>query len=616
MVKQKNKNSRVRNTKVKWNRRLSVGFLSIAVFSNIAIATECKSANECIALIPEVEGKAWGPGKVDYAVRDKLKSFGRDALLQLAKLTGEDDPNRRAVADSLIAKIRDLNEDDFVIIHKVIQNNIELDGDGGWSYGALGYVGGDKAGKYLVSELKRVQSASNQIGTAFSRLGVEGIPYLIEGLRCFESCGEKDFWGFNEVFRNYQKRTKVTDDVSARRLFQVASNEKVDLKARTTAMSVIGYITENPQIAKKIYQYADENNEFSASVLISLQNMKSPLGAGLLVKRLSREKDEYSTFNSNLMVFRDLSEMGQAANSVGGDVMAYLNSESWEDRIHSAVTLGYIGYNQAVPELLKLVSNEVDWQQAYAAIKALHLLAENSTVPHIEKVANTHWYKPLREYAQKVVASIKANKDHKSKYHPNNFAFDFLDYQQLREENHTCDKTDYAMVSETVEAKQYGGREKKLESFQYKNPMCSSDEYGDYYKDYCTSPKSFVIPSLAVKFGEKWLTGDNRGEWGGELIVFEDGKATKTLLNENIEDVYVIDEYAYVITGLAHLSSNNGLIYRLELTDTGYYIEPFYRLPGAPRTSWKISNDSVLINTVSGAVIFNPDIGLSMASCK
>lgn len=601
---------------MKWNWLLSVGVLCVAIAGNMANATECKTVDECIALIPEIEGKAWGAGKVDDAVRDKLKSFGRDALLQLAKLTGEDDPNRRKVADSLIADIKELNANDFAIIQRVIQNNIELNGGGGWSYGALGYVGGDKAGKYLVSELKRVQSASNQIGTAFNRLGMDGIPYLIDGLRCFESCGEKDFWGFNEVFRNYQKWTKVTDDESAMRLFQIASSEKVDLKARTTAMSVIGYITENPQIANLIHQYAEMNIEFSGSALMSLQNMKSPLGAGLLVKRLSREKDESSIFNSNLMVFKDLSEMGQAANNVGGDVMAYLNSASWEDRIHSSVTLGYIGYHQAVPELLKLISDEVDWQQAYSAIKALHLLADNSTVPHIEKVANTYWYKPLREYAQRVVASIKANKDNKSEYHPNNFAFDFLDYQQLREENHTCDKTDYAMVSEPVEAKQYGGREKKLESFQYKNPMCFSDEYGDYFKDYCSSPESFVVPSLAVKFGEKWLTGDNRGEWGGELVAFAEGEAIETLLNENIEDVYVLGKYAYVITGLAHMLSNNGLIYRLELTDTGYYIEPFYRLPGAPRTSWKISDDSVLINTVSGAVIFNPDIGLSMASCK
>lgn len=601
---------------MKWNRLINTTLLCLLTTINFAEAAECKSVEECISMIPEIEGKAYGSGEIDDAVRDKLKSFGREALLPLAKLTGEDDPNRRKVADSLIADIKDLNANDFATVQRVIHNNIKLNGGGGWSYGALGYVGGDDAGKYLVSELKRVQTASNQIGTAFNRLGLDGIPYLIEGLRCFDSCSEEEFRGFREVFYNYQRWTKVSNDKYAMQLFNLATNENLNLHARHTALSVIGYITENTQIANQIHQYAEKNIEFSGSALMSLQNMKSPLGAGLLIRRLSREKDESSIFNSNLMVFRDLSEMGEAANSVGGDVMAYLNSESWEDRIHSAVTLGYIGYHQAVPELLKLISNEVDWKQAYAAIKALYLLADNSTVPQIEKVANTHWYKPLREYAQKVVVSIKANKDYKSEYHPNNFAFDFLDYQQLREENHTCDKTDYAMVSEPIEAKLYGGREKKLESFQYKNPMCSREKYGDYYNDYCSSPESFVVPSLAVRFGEKWLTGDNRGEWGGELVSFANSESPETLLNENIEDVYVLGEYAYVITGLAHMSSNNGLIYRLEDTEDGYNIKPFYRLPGAPRTSWKINSESVLINTVSGSVIFHPQSGLEMANCN
>ena len=260
---------------MKWNWCLSLSFLCVAAFSNIAKTNECKSVDECIALIPEIEGKAWGSGKVDDVVRDKLQSFGRDALLPLAKLTGEDDPNRRAVADSLIANIKELNANDFDIIQRVIQNNIELDGDGGSSYGALGYVGGDKAGHYLVSELKRVRSASNQIGTAFNRLGLDGIPYLIEGLRCTELCSEEEFYGFINVFYNYQRWTKISDDKSAQQLFDIATNEKINIHARQTALSVIGYISNAPQIAKQIHQYAEKNIEFSNSALMSLRNMKS-----------------------------------------------------------------------------------------------------------------------------------------------------------------------------------------------------------------------------------------------------------------------------------------------------------------------------------------------------
>jgi len=601
---------------MKWNWAFKTGLFLIAITSSFANATECKSVDECITLIPEIEGKASGVGKVDDSVRNKLKSFGRDALIPLSQLTAEDDPNRRAVADSLIASIKNLNEDDFAVIHKVILNNIKFDGDGGWSYGALGYVGGGRAGRYLVSELKRVQSASNQIGTAFNRLGLEGVPFLIEGLRCFESCNEKEFRGFSEVFSNYQRWSKISDDDSARQLLGVASNEKVNLHARTTAMSVIGYITKDADIAKLIYKYADKHVEFAGSVLMSLQNMKSPLAAGLLVGRLSHDRDESSIFNSNLMVFRDLSEMEGSANKIGPQIMIYLNSNSWEDRIHAALTLGYIGYSQATPELLKLTRNEVDWQQAYAATKALNLLGDKSSIPHLKQLANTHWYKPLRDYALKAAESLKTGNALESKKHRNNFAFDFFDYQQLKQSKHVCDESDYRKLTEPEESKRYSTKESKLNSLQYKDPQCFDNDYKNSYGEYCSSEESVIFPSLAAKYGDTWLTGTNRGEWGGELVAFSSEQNAQRLLNENIEDVYVLGEHAYIITGLAHMSSNNGIIYKLTGNGSSFDIEEFYRLPGAPRTSWKVNAESVLINTVSGAVIFKPEQGLSMASCK
>ncbi|MDK9684373.1 HEAT repeat domain-containing protein [Pseudoalteromonas shioyasakiensis] len=606
-------------------RDLYIGFIKISLLiSSLILASSlrasddtcCNTIESCIALIPAIEGKARGAGKVDDAVRDKLKSFGRDALLPLAKLTGEDNPNRRKVADSLIADIKDLNVNDFSIIQHVIQNNIELNGGGGWSYGALGYVGGDNAGKYLVSELKRVQSASNQIGTAFNRLGVEGIPYLIEGLRCYGYCSEEEFRGFSEVFYNYQRWTKISDDKFALQLFSLATNEKINLHARHTALTVIGYLTESPLIAKQIHQYAEKNIEFSGSALMSLQNMKSSLATEMLVNQLTNEKNKSIFQDRNFMVFNDLSELGTAGKNAGGRVMQFLNSEHWEDRINASLTLGYIGYFQAIPELRKQLSNPSDWQQVYAAVKALRLLSDKTTLVDLERVATNHWFKPLREYAEKAVVAIKMGKEYDSISKNQNLASDFFDYQQLGEENHTCDITDYPKVSESVETKQYNDKDNKLAFFQYKDPMCSNKEFYQFYSDYCSSDESILVPAIAAKYGENWLIGDNRGEWGGELVVFQSGRLTDTLLTENIEDVYVVGEFAYVITGLAHMSLNNGLIYKLQKTNAGYFIQPFYRLPGAPRTSWKISDDSILINTVSGAVIFNPSDGLKMANCK
>lgn len=599
---------------MKW--KIKIGLLLLTFKVSLVLADSCNTVHECISLIPDIEGKASGTGTVEKSVREKLESFGRDALIPLSKLTGEDDPNRRLVADSLIARIKDLNSNDYEVIHQVIQNNIELDGDGGWSYGALGYVGGEKSGKFLVSELKRVQSASNQIGTAFHRLGIKGLPFLIDGLRCYDSCNEKDFRGYHEAFSRYKRWTKLSHAESARQLFSIAADNRIDFHVRITAMSMIGYITEDVSLAEQIYKYIEKNSEFAGAALISLQNMKSPRAAVILASRLKTTKDESSFFDSNLMVFRDIAEMGDAAIDVGPQIMPYLDSTYWQDKVYAAITLGHIGYKLAIPELLQLSTNQTDWQQSYAAVKAFHLLKDKSVIPYIEKISHTHWYEPLREYAKSVVVSLKQGEIQEAKTEQGNFAFEFFDLHQLRKENHVCDLSDYKKVDEPKEQKEYSTRDSKLDNFQYRNPMCLMGDYQEYYGDYCSSEQSIIYPSVAVQFKNKWLTGDNRGEWGGELVAFQGDKILSSLITKNIEDIYVIGEYAYVTSGLAHLSSNNGLIYRIKENNAAFEVEPFVRLPGAPRSSWKIKDDYILINTVSGAVIFNPDSGLEMAVCK
>jgi len=609
---------------MKWNLIFKIGLLLVLITVNNVNASECSSIEECIALIPATEGKSYGSsGEVDDSVRRRLQSFGRDALIPLSKLTNESNHNRRAVADYLISRIKELNEDDFVTIHKVIENNIKFDG-GNWSYGALGYVGGEAAGKYLISELKKVQSGGNQIGTAFSRLGLKGLPFLIEGLRCFNSCKVDELRGFVQVFSNFQYGEKISDDESARELFSIAKNQRIDMHARQIAMGVIGYITYNPQLAHKINNYAESYPDFSDAALSSLNNMKSPLAARILVDRLSFDRDEsvfsnpreYSPLDHNRSIFYDLSKIGSKASNLGSEIMPYLKSTLWEDQIYSAITLGYVGYSQAIPQLLKLLSNKEDWQQTYAAIKALHMLGNKETIPDIEIIAKSHWYTPLREYAKNIVVSMKTHepseKLHINKHRPHNF----FDYEYLRQEDHRCDKSDYTEVLEPVEFKQYRKSSEKVNEFKYQNPQCRNEEYRKYYRDYCNNRRSLVFPDFIAKYDQRWLVGDDRGEWGGELMLFEKDKAPQPLLNENIENVYVIGEYAYVISGLAHLSSNSGLIFRVEKVESGYSIQPFYRLPGAPRISWKINGDSLLINTESGAVIFNPHNGLKMASCS
>lgn len=127
---------------------------------------------------------------------------------------------------------------------------------------------------------------------------------------------------------------------------------------------------------------------------------------------------------------------------------------------------------------------------------------------------------------------------------------------------------------------------------------------------FCVSAESTVKPDVAAKVGDSWLTGTNRGEWGGEMMALYQDGSTELILNENIEDIYSYGATGYVPVGLAHLGMNNGVLYRATEIGKGFAVEPIYRLPGAPMSSWKINPQEILINTYSGPVIFNPATGL------
>ena len=160
--------------------------------------------------------------------------------------------------------------------------------------------------------------------------------------------------------------------------------------------------------------------------------------------------------------------------------------------------------------------------------------------------------------------------------------------------------------------KLYKDAETSLDQFKYRDPRCATLDPEVHPKqafDYCKASVSELRPAFAAKFGDTWLTGMSRRGSFGELMAFADQQEPQRLLDQWVQDAYVIDGAVYVLTG------GRGEVQKLQQTKEGYRVEPFYLLPNTPISSWKISDDSVLINTSAGAVIFNPESGLQMTNC-
>ena len=581
-------------------RALFVILLGLAASMSHALdqASPCTTVEACIALIPEKDVPSYSNGEADEAVKAQLRAFGRDALEPLAKLSAHPNSNKRQLADTLIADIKDIRQSDFELVRQVIQNNVKLDGSGGWAYRLLGRMGGDQAAAFLVSELLREGKGGNQIVFALVTIGQPAIPHLLNAIACKKNCNPESYAGFQEVFDDLHQ-LEISDQPSALALLALAKNNAIHPDLRKLALGWVGYITaESAPVEAELIRMVKANPELSEHVLTSLKVLKSAYAADLLVAKLAQGEGLYREW-----ILRDIGHLGHTAKHVGADVEYYSNAEDWDTRASAARTLGFIGYQKAAPRLQTMLRNDQDWLQVHAAIQALHWLQHKPALDDLNHVATSHWYPIVRKFAATTAKRLAADKPPLQK--------DAEPYYTHRAKN--CSAEQFAIVAEPEQVKIYDREFKGLSQFTYKHPWCADNDAGkadEYLAEFCATPKSTVQPNVAAKVGDSWLTGTNNGEWGGEMMAFYKDGAHELILNENIEDIYSYGSTAYATTGLAHLSMNNGMLYRATEIAKGFAVEPIYRLPGAPMTSWKINPQEILINTYSGPVIFNPATGL------
>lgn len=116
-------------------------------------------------------------------------------------------------------------------------------------------------------------------------------------------------------------------------------------------------------------------------------------------------------------------------------------------------------------------------------------------------------------------------------------------------------------------------------------------------------------PQVGVRVPNGWLLGADRGEWGGELVFKEDNKEPYYILEENIGGLFKLGERFIAVTGLAHLTLNNGLIYEVKFMDGKWRAEPWRALPGAPRNSGKLKSGEVMVATSGGGIVVLSESG-------
>ena len=124
-------------------------------------------------------------------------------------------------------------------------------------------------------------------------------------------------------------------------------------------------------------------------------------------------------------------------------------------------------------------------------------------------------------------------------------------------------------------------------------------------------------PQVALKTKYGWLSGVSRGEFGGAIVYHKATGNIEIVTRAIVEDIYVMPFGIVVTEGLAHLHSDKGSIILIKLSPSGFIAEKLHGLPGAPKTSWKLPNGNLLINTYkNGSVVLNHKAELRLVQCK
>ncbi|WP_371378310.1 hypothetical protein [Thalassotalea aquiviva] len=162
------------------------------------------------------------------------------------------------------------------------------------------------------------------------------------------------------------------------------------------------------------------------------------------------------------------------------------------------------------------------------------------------------------------------------------------------------------------------------------NPVIAADANAPlaytmtFYRDrwkYASAPEGHltiqdVIPHVIYRTPFGVLAGDNRGEFGGELVFFDLENKVSILADLNVEDIYKFP-FGYVITeGISHMSSDRGNLYIITFSKSNPVINKLYGLIGAPIASYKTKPNELLIKSKGGYQLLDDAGKLSRVVCS
>lgn len=101
-----------------------------------------------------------------------------------------------------------------------------------------------------------------------------------------------------------------------------------------------------------------------------------------LIERLNKKPD--------ILVIRDIAALKENGKSAGPSLVRCLWHDDWDVRVAAASAMGYIGYAEAIPELIKLLGTDHDWRLVYVSVQSLGRLHAAEAVPALTDISTSY----------------------------------------------------------------------------------------------------------------------------------------------------------------------------------------------------------------------------------
>jgi len=569
-----------------WRCWLAVIFLLLAQSANAIPVPRgldtCSTLSVCLDLLDKVVPECdYGEGSNGDVLARDLERFGEPAKQELLKRAIGDHPGWRNVAGAILAGWNSWNDGDTPALRDALHKD-----SGGWVARPLGEIGTPDAIRALVEDLSSANDIENQTGFALEKLGAKAVPFLMPLLK-----DEKRALLAEQVIAEMDPRpisyasTWVTTALDAQQPIE-------SRMATLRGIAALGPAAE--QASEGLPALLDDSNpKIQKQVSTTLKAVRDPIMVVQLAKSCQPKasKFDFLALDSD-MCLREIAEFGPAGRAAGEFLMPFLTSANGTERSYGILTLGFIGYDPAIPRIEQELDAK-DWRIVYAAIWAAGWIGAQDAAPRLDKLAASYWLMELKGDAAQVAAALRS--------------------PQGRVKRENWDVLDHGMKRDPTWVITEGVRDPEQ--------PCSGNQWqwqGDKFK---MSP-SREVRTHALKFenGNMWgdLVGTDHGEWSGELTWIPKQGAPEVLIKDNVHAVEYDTDGAIVIFGLGHMSFNYGYALKVSPSTDGSWTQTeVARLPGEPLGVTKLNSDRVAVLTSGGVVVFSSKEGiLGVATCE